>query len=203
MFTTYISTNLEEYDLLLERSLPILPNWAGFNDLWNRSSKIPIPRKARQLERSRHTNSFPKDSGSLRTAESNYPTNDPYEQCGLHQEILKSLPKQQYKDEIEEEKKRLLKAGKWPGAHSSLDAQAEGNIKRCWTEQGIWSDNWKNAKVWRWKHEEQLDWESDREIGVRKTANQKRRIDARRAKLKHDREASRPIYQFWYQLLRE
>ncbi|KAL8725831.1 MAG: hypothetical protein Q9166_007118 [cf. Caloplaca sp. 2 TL-2023] len=97
-------------------------------------------------------------------------------------------------------------------------------IKRSWEEQGIWNKRWDRTPFckrvfWRWKHEEPLEsgCESDSDADAEddsayqlfsRTIPSKRKrkaplSDEQRARLEHDREASRPIHQFLWQMSKE
>ncbi|KAL8725830.1 MAG: hypothetical protein Q9166_007117 [cf. Caloplaca sp. 2 TL-2023] len=95
-------------------------------------------------------------------------------------------------------------------------------VKSRWQEQGIWSERWKEDRLVgagrRWKHEEPLHHvlgcdsgsENDAEgpfISSKRPRTKGEKwtslTDEQRAKFEHDREASRPIYQFLWQLNRE
>ncbi|KAH6974908.1 hypothetical protein EDB80DRAFT_784081 [Ilyonectria destructans] len=99
------------------------------------------------------------------------------------------------------------------------------NVKKRWIEQGIWKDEWNNDNEpdGRWKHEEPLELESESEtdseaepepvfiLGLRKADAkprrpkgdvEMRRIAERRPMREREREASRPYYQFFYQVLK-
>lgn len=105
------------------------------------------------------------------------------------------------------------------------------NVKRRWIEQGIWNNKWNIYAHGRWKHEERLELESESETGSEaassppppplfsfsmeqpqpkppkprrpKSDEEKRRIAERRIIREREREASRPFYQFIYQISKE
>ncbi|KAJ8108848.1 hypothetical protein ONZ43_g6301 [Nemania bipapillata] len=103
-------------------------------------------------------------------------------------------------------------------------------VKECWVDQGIWNDKWKDMNPWKedrpsggWKHEEPLELESEletdseagdnappfsqkpEEIKPRrpKSDEELRLIAERRSIHNREREASRPFYQFVYQVSKE
>lgn len=101
---------------------------------------------------------------------------------------------------------------------------AHENVKKRWIEQGIWKHEWKNGVAFgSWKHEEPLEPESrtDTDAGSQpnlfsvfpnkprpeaeqsKTEEERRQIEEQQAARVHQREASRPFYQFIYQVSRE
>lgn len=106
---------------------------------------------------------------------------------------------------------------------------ARQKIKRCWVEQGIWNDNWDQFASGLWKHEEPLEVESETETDLApespldpftcvvtplqskkrsdrrqlKSEEDRRRISERRAVREREREASRPYYQFVFQISKE
>ncbi|KAG5790577.1 hypothetical protein H9Q69_010361 [Fusarium xylarioides] len=114
--------------------------------------------------------------------------------------------------------------GRWlPGPE--IGKPAAENVKKRWIEQGIWKDEWNdnNEPDGRWKHEEPLEFESESEtdseaepepvfiLGLRKPEAkprrpkgdvEMRRIAERRPVREREREASRPYYQFFYQVLK-
>ncbi|KAM5356571.1 hypothetical protein ACJ41O_003217 [Fusarium nematophilum] len=110
-------------------------------------------------------------------------------------------------------------------AGTSIYKLSEENVKARWVEQGIWNEKWKGSTVWRWKHEELFEPESESETDSaaeseaplfgapsqrvqakprrRKNAEELRRIAERRPVREREREASRPFYQFVYQVSKE
>ncbi|KJZ72677.1 hypothetical protein HIM_07869 [Hirsutella minnesotensis 3608] len=114
---------------------------------------------------------------------------------------------------------------------SNIITLAGETVKKRWVEQGIWNDKWKDMNPWKydrpsgpWKHEEPLELESESETNSeakgntplfpfsRKTGEAKPRrpsddtlrlIAERRAICEREREASRPFYQFIYQVSKE
>ncbi|KAL8678387.1 MAG: hypothetical protein Q9186_005255 [Xanthomendoza sp. 1 TL-2023] len=108
--------------------------------------------------------------------------------------------------------------------HVDFDTLAEEVVKKRWREQGIWNDKWDKDSFrygWRWKHQEPLQDPSDTElqseappkglfddlftssasrsdvklIKLPPTAEQQRQLE-------REREASRPINQFLWQMSR-
>jgi hypothetical protein len=106
---------------------------------------------------------------------------------------------------------------------------ADEIVKKRWVEQGIWKDEWDDRHALsgslygRWKHEEPLEPESESEKEAEtspsvfsfnlkkpqpkpkqlKSNEERRRIAEPRATLEREREASRPFYQFVYQISKE
>ncbi len=92
-------------------------------------------------------------------------------------------------------------------------------VKKRWQEQGIWSDEWNSEPGYfrvgrKWKHEEpgpSSDVEAESEAVqllfgssmVPKNGQMQHMTIEEREKLEHDREASRPIHQFYWQLSKE
>ncbi|KAI4868606.1 hypothetical protein F4820DRAFT_445019 [Hypoxylon rubiginosum] len=141
----------------------------------------------------------------------------------LIREHRASFPFNQFAAQCREEEQRIIRASE---NATLLDEMrlvdpkvrrlARETIEKRWVEQGIWSDKWKDAGVWRWKHEEPLvlepDLESDLEAedtthplsSSQKARTSKPRITSeRRAILEREREQSRPYYQFIYQVSKE
>ncbi|XXG94773.1 hypothetical protein Hte_001031 [Hypoxylon texense] len=150
----------------------------------------------------------------------------------LIRENRASLPSNQFADQCHEEEQRILGAdgsATLPDetrlASLEIRKLAKETIKNRWVEQGIWSDKWKDADVWRWKHEEPLELEPELENNLgtedtthkssspRKmrtlyprqptTSEKQRATSERRAMLEWEREQSRPYYQFIFQVLKE
>ncbi|KAH6884921.1 hypothetical protein B0T10DRAFT_577314 [Thelonectria olida] len=141
-----------------------------------------------------------------------------------------SLPSNRFATEKSEEIDRLYEGDRYPTRRQPVGTNhcklAWENVKKRWVEQGIWNDKWKSrGGVWRWKHEEPLEpeseWEIDSEAGAatplfglpsertkakpsrRKSTEELRRIAERRPIREREREASRPFYQFVYQVSKE
>lgn len=123
-----------------------------------------------------------------------------------------SLPYEQFGAQRREEEERII------GAHRSRTHRlaagtdiyqlAYKNVKQRWVEQGIWNDKWNRMASGRWKHEETLELKSELEAQLKqrrpKSAEEKQRwIAEQRARQKREREASRPFYQFIYQVSKE
>jgi hypothetical protein len=115
----------------------------------------------------------------------------------------------------------------------TLEKLAIGAVKSCWEEQGIWRDKWDEMaagyymNVGRWKHEEPLELESESGAGTKeeprsrtsllgmspeqsqsktrrpKSGDEKRQVEERRFVREREREASRPYYQFVFQISKE
>ncbi|KAI6093924.1 hypothetical protein F4821DRAFT_274258 [Hypoxylon rubiginosum] len=75
-----------------------------------------------------------------------------------------SMPYNQLDAQCQEEEQRILKRTDNTTGAILVDKRRLPNAKVCklaretvekrWVEQGIWSDRWKDARVWKWKHEE-------------------------------------------------
>ncbi|KAL8815774.1 MAG: hypothetical protein Q9223_005126 [Gallowayella weberi] len=94
-------------------------------------------------------------------------------------------------------------------------------VKDRWKDQGIWNDKWDEPPrydpLWRWKHEESLESESPEDSEAAERAAQMSALFGdnvdkpkeammtadRRATLQREREASRPIAQFLWQMSKE
>ncbi|OJD15569.1 hypothetical protein AJ78_04192 [Emergomyces pasteurianus Ep9510] len=77
-----------------------------------------------------------------------------------------------------------------------FNTNAENNVKNRWIEQGIWNDKWSRwARGGRWKHEESPgpEFEPAAEPG----------FEDRKAAHQHETRASRPYYQFMFQISKE
>jgi hypothetical protein len=102
------------------------------------------------------------------------------------------------------------------------DEMALENVKNRWKEQGIWKDEWEYGCLpdGLWKHQEPLELEAESETDseaevVRplfdyspkrrrpKNDEEKQKIAERRVIREREREASRPYYQFCYQVSKE
>ncbi|KAH0832574.1 hypothetical protein FOPE_01167 [Fonsecaea pedrosoi] len=133
-----------------------------------------------------------------------------------------SRPNHQFRQQRAEEEERIIEADRnqtWClRVGESFSEVAYNIVKKRWVEQGIWSDKWTSTALGRWKHEEPLeiesDWETDPEVPPHflsprpksrrlKSDDARRRIAERRAVLEREREASRPYYQFIYQISKE
>ncbi|KAJ9316149.1 hypothetical protein DTO271D3_3725 [Paecilomyces variotii] len=109
---------------------------------------------------------------------------------------------------------------------------ARETVKRRWVEQGIWNDKWKDMNPWKddrpsgpWKHEQPLELKSEWETELEGEGNaslfpfSRNTREAKSGRLRSDkelsliaqrwairereREASRPFYQFVYQVSKE
>jgi hypothetical protein len=151
----------------------------------------------------------------------------------LIEERAASLPQEQFKAEVEEERKRIWYADPRTRIHTyrsidrTFEEDARGTVKKRWIEQGIWKNNWDNMADGLWKHEEPLEIESGLETDTEvvspsrpfsfgtslkppqqnprraKSDNEKRWIEERRAVRERQREASHPYHQFVYQISKE
>ncbi|KAK7408923.1 hypothetical protein QQX98_008927 [Neonectria punicea] len=118
-----------------------------------------------------------------------------------------------------------------PKSDVDLPWDAQRNVKKRWVEQGIWNTRWKMA-MGKWKHEEPLDLESDDyseakvesgltggvyrpctpppyellfgQAGAKpKQAKSDEELAERKSVRMCQREASRPFYQFLYEVSKE
>ena len=148
-------------------------------------------------------------------------------QVELGLEHQASEPYTQFEHQTIDEGKRILEADRnrthrlrVGDNHSEI---AYENVKKRWVEQGIWNSRWNKFALGRWKHEEPLELESesetDSEAGFSsfpsslkqtqrkatrpKSDEEKRQSAERRVVREHEREASRPYYQFIYQISKE
>ena len=105
----------------------------------------------------------------------------------------------------------------------SCDKMAYENVRNSWVEQGISNDKWNQFAFGRWKHQEPLELESELETDSEtaskplffidpkpplkprqlKSDDRERQIAEQRLVRKREREASRPYYQFVYQISKE
>lgn len=110
---------------------------------------------------------------------------------------------------------RRLRAG---DNHNKI---AQEKVKKLWVEQGIWNPRWNQFAAGKWKHEEPLELESESETDSEtkssrplfplhrprprrpKSDKESRRTQERRIVREREREASRPYYQFVYQISKE
>ncbi|SPQ19490.1 e44a693d-9297-4259-b985-234fd8e695d6 [Thermothielavioides terrestris] len=101
-----------------------------------------------------------------------------------------SLPCCQFRDQYLEELDRLcaLRTYELPPDMPDIDKHADSNVRQRWMEQGIWKDEWTGQfrPVGPWKHEEPP--------GPAESVAEREQLD---------REASRPFYQFMYQVSKE
>jgi hypothetical protein len=148
----------------------------------------------------------------------------------LRRERMASYPREQFSAQTSEELERLWDADPRMGGRRPIaikgthDKMAHETVKKRWIEQGIWNNKWNNMADGRWKHEEPLEVESELETDSEaesssrffsfpprpqpksrrpKSDVEKRRIAERRVVREREREASRPYYQFVYQISKE
>ena len=135
-----------------------------------------------------------------------------------------SRPRQQFSDQVEEERRRIWNANprtNWikinPG-DITFKEEARDTVKKRWVEQGIWNNKWNWFANGLWKHEEPLELESESETDLKagpspplftffpkpppeprlpKSDDEKRRIAEQRLVQIREREASRPYHQFF------
>ncbi|KAI1769853.1 hypothetical protein F4818DRAFT_446838 [Hypoxylon cercidicola] len=135
----------------------------------------------------------------------------------------RSLPKQQFADLILEEMGRIWNAD--PRSEGRTDRhlhvnrrirggwlydRAREEVQAQWVEQGIWKDSWEHMELGppytdTWKHETQLSFDP---LDASSAAGQISSTEARsrprwRAEMLRQREASRPINMFLYQVTNE
>ncbi|KAF2022281.1 hypothetical protein BU24DRAFT_417926 [Aaosphaeria arxii CBS 175.79] len=144
----------------------------------------------------------------------------------LIQEREASEARNQFKAEVEDERRRLWKADpstSWREMKISdlniFREEATEAVRKCWVEQGIWNEKWNLLSLGRWKHEEPLELDSGPETDSEaeipqllfgpkpqptkkrpKSEDEKRQIAERRALRQRERDASRPYYRFVYQV---
>lgn len=123
------------------------------------------------------------------------------------QDRLQSVPREQFQHQWAREMDRLIRQQNmnWRGRRQTLpydskvdyEINAKNNVRNRWIEQGIWRSEWgENLPLaWSgWKHE----------ISPFNFLNAPRPItDEQRAAHERETAASRPFYQFLYQLSRE
>lgn len=137
----------------------------------------------------------------------------------LEQARQASRASNQFQTQTHEELQRVLKAndnGTEPapigvGFHDI----AYENIRKLWTEQGIWRNDWRDIPMSPWKHEQplELDPGADQKNGRHSTiffSMQKKNTDEdvqraaeRKAILIREHEASRPFHQFLFWVSKE
>ncbi|UPK90730.1 hypothetical protein LCI18_001665 [Fusarium solani-melongenae] len=132
----------------------------------------------------------------------------------LKQEHIASLPYSQLEAEQDEEHRRLKKIVQDLNRPTPDDligkglfAVAKENAKKRWKFQGIWDDEWGTTTQWRWKHEEPHDSDIAVDANVKLDMFVGERTQAKTTEEPHrklvqrcEREASRPFYQFLYQV---
>jgi hypothetical protein len=136
-----------------------------------------------------------------------------------------SLPLHQFRAQMEAERKRILCADprtrqqEYQVFDHTFETEAVQVVKKRWVEQGIWKDMWdqviagRYGIVGKWKHEENLEFESkyvggpgglfsmcERQL---KSKDELIRIAERQVVRGRQREASRPYHQFVYQTSKE
>lgn len=140
----------------------------------------------------------------------------------LTREHRASLPYHQFADQDAEERTRLQNAF----VPVDIAATAYETVKNRWIEQGIWNNNWNALADGVWKHQEPLEQEPESGTDSKaeslprpsssptsqtqpeprrrpKSEDERRRIAERRVVRERERQASRPYYQFVYQISRE
>ncbi len=150
-------------------------------------------------------------------------------QVQLYLERMASLPYEQFAAQGLEEQERIFEADQNRTCRvpvgTNYSTLAQENVKKRWVEQGIWNKKWNSMAEGRWKHQEPLEVECESETDSdtepqatlfsffpkkaeaksRRSKNdeEKRQIAERQAAQKREREASRPVYQFFYQVSKE
>ncbi|KAI4185039.1 MAG: hypothetical protein LQ346_005999 [Caloplaca aetnensis] len=134
-----------------------------------------------------------------------------------------SIPRTQFSAQQVEEEQRIFSRESEGALHlppgTIYTRYAFDVVKKRWQEQGIWSDEWNSEPGYfrvgrKWKHEEpgpSSDVQAESEaaqllIGssmVPKTGEIQHLTREEQGKVEHDREASRPIHQFYWQLSKE
>ncbi len=126
----------------------------------------------------------------------------------------------QYRHQVQDEKKRLSHALRdWNPRRRAyvIHSIAVEIVQQRWVDQGTWDHSWPSLFEARWKHEEDLELgselrlDSEREA-IRGLYNERsrrsktldeRQADVERVALRSEREASRPVHQYIYQVCRE
>lgn len=149
------------------------------------------------------------------------------QQWKLRRDRAASLPNEQFEAQVHEETERIIRAVELgtlvvPVGKDYSKVACE-NIRHCWIGQGIWKDEWDSAPNGLWKHEEPStprpasgpltktsprsrlfsDMQGADPPSTLSTNAQARESPQRNAVSTHEREASRPFYQFISQLSRE
>ena len=142
--------------------------------------------------------------------------------CQLENERGQTWPEAQFDDEIDEETRRFWKTDPLREIfelrpHGYKDKEAYKLVKDRWLEQGIWSDKWtkETRGNWRWKHELPPKSSRDSEAAAtrpslfsppRATTSPEESTNAgiemgdTAAQEERQRDASRPIHQFYYHI---
>ncbi|KAL8869263.1 MAG: hypothetical protein Q9174_004400 [Haloplaca sp. 1 TL-2023] len=134
----------------------------------------------------------------------------------------KSRPGKQMGDKMHEERQRLLNPENWGANQLPLGVDMADYtrevVKKRWQEQGIWDDRWLHRAGDHWKHEDapftpsttasEDDSEPARGLFGSSIARPKRRKKVhlaaeQRVQRERDRQASRPIHQFLWQIHKE
>jgi len=138
-----------------------------------------------------------------------------------------SMAWNQFRTQVQEEMKRLWKADPRVSSEGLMPAglyekDAENAVIEDWKMAGTWN-NWETKSgIWRWRHEEPPESESESETDTEtelsprpffappqpklrrpKSDEERRRIAERRAVRERERDASRPFYQFIYQMSKD
>lgn len=122
----------------------------------------------------------------------------------------------QYRQELDRFKGRDDRTYDCPPGVNDIYEHADQNVKERWVDQGIWKDEWNSEyrPGGRWKHEEPPELESGQRpkskvvpglfgAPVERTPALPVKTSEEVQREKRDREASRPYYQFIYQVSKE
>lgn len=147
----------------------------------------------------------------------------------LRLQWMASTAANQFITQRREEMQRMEQSGEFVGAGKSPSDVASDRVRERWIEQGVWDPKWYEANLERWgegvqnaplldalwMHQVPLGDDSDPEedstadfvFGAKrkrqKTDEEARQSDERRAERQRQREVTRPIHQFNYQLSQE
>lgn len=144
------------------------------------------------------------------------------QQWKLKRDRAASLPNEQFEAQIDDEKERIIQAVELGTLRVPVGTDyhnlAYENIKKSWVLQGIWNHKWNTVAYGRWKHEEESEPDTEavprlglfsvgQEAGPASTPptsdNETQEPAGQQAVSRAEREASRPFYQFVYQLSKE
>ena len=147
----------------------------------------------------------------------------------LYLHWIASAPRGQLISQRSEELRRIVQSGAFVGVGKRPFGVAEDRVRERWTEQGIWDPKWYEANLERhgegvrnvpllgalWMHQVPLSDDSDTDedsaadfkFGAKrkrqKTDEEARQSAERRADRQRQRELTRPIHQFNYQVSQE
>ncbi|KAI1750328.1 hypothetical protein F4782DRAFT_532647 [Xylaria castorea] len=149
----------------------------------------------------------------------------------LEHEHQASLASEQFSSQVSEEKRRVFAAISNRILHVPIGKDfwdfAQENVKKRWIEQDIWDDNWEREgrRIWRWKHEKPLKTglKSYTELQTKLAKlsslvlpeysepkaieqggeDETQKIEKAPSMKECEHDASRPFYQFVYQMSKE